>query len=69
LIGGVRALIGLRQRLGRRFWLGIAAQMGSRFGDTTVTIDGERVDSVPLVFATAALSLGFDVWQAQVGGK
>jgi hypothetical protein len=66
LIGAARASIGLRQRLGRRFWLGIVAQMGSRFGDTTVTIDGERVDSVPLVFATAALTLGFDVWQATV---
>ena len=64
-VGGARALIGLRQRLGRRFWLGINAQMGARFGDTTVTLDGQRVDSVPLVFATAALSFGFDVWQSR----
>lgn len=63
MVGGVRAIIAVRQRLGQRFWLGIGAQMGARFGDTSVTLDGQRVDSVPLVFATGALTLGFDVWQ------
>jgi len=63
LLGGVRATLGVRHRLGPRFWLGISTQMGARFGDTTITVDGERVDNVPLVFATAALAVGFDVWQ------
>jgi hypothetical protein len=63
LLGGVRATLGVRHRLGPRFWLGISTQMGARFGDTTINVDGERVDNVPLVFATAALAVGFDVWQ------
>jgi len=63
LLGGVRATFGVRHRLGPRFWLGISTQMGARFGDTTITVDGERVDNVPPVFATAALAVGFDLWQ------
>lgn len=62
-VGAVRANVTLSHRFGARFWLGIGAQMGSRFGDTTIAIDSERVDTIPLVFATGYLALSFDLWR------
>jgi len=67
VVGGVRGGATVAYRVGRRVWLGIGAQMGSRFGDATITVDGERVDSIPHVFASATLTLGFDVWRSQAG--
>jgi len=62
LVGGVRANLALAHRLGPRVWVGIGAQMGSRFGDTTIAVDAERVDSVPLIFATLTASVAIDLW-------
>lgn len=64
-IGGVRANVSLAHRLGSRGWLGLGAQMGSRFGDSTISIDGQRVESIPLIFGTLNLSLGYEIWRSQ----
>jgi hypothetical protein len=64
-IGGVRANVSLAHRLGSRGWLGLGAQIGSRFGDSTIAIDGQRVESIPLIFGTLNLSLGYELWRSQ----
>lgn len=64
-LGGVRAQVALAHRLGQRVWLGVGAQMGSRLGDSSITIDGARVESVPLVFGTLQLSLSVELWRSR----
>lgn len=64
-IGGLRAHVSLAHRLGSRGWLGLGAQMGSRFGDSTIAIDGQRVESIPLIFGTLNLSLAYEIWRSQ----
>jgi hypothetical protein len=57
-VGGAELTTELRQRIAERFIVFLAADVGTRFGNTFVTVDGFSAGSLPPPFIGARVGLG-----------